>query len=216
VLLENVANLSDHDGGRTFTTIIHNLKGAGYNVSHSVLDSSHFGLPQRRKRLYIVAIRKDLGLKFTFPVPRRTTTRIADVLEAHVNKKYTLSTSALRWHEEHAKKQEAKGNGYKYRLFERWAEATCTITARYSSDGSRALILQSEENPRRLTPREVARLQGFPDSYKLVVSDNQAYRQFGNAVSVPVVRAICRELVSPKAFRQGVRSRAKRRSKFQK
>lgn len=214
-LLENVANLSEHDEGRTLQTITRCLAEAGYKVSHSVLDSAHFGLPQRRKRIYIVCVREDIKCDFTFPRVHTRRTNINVVLEPHVGKKYTLSDTSVEWHEEHARKQEAKGNGFKFRVYPPHSEATCTITARYSSDGSRALIAQPGQNPRRLTPREVARLQGFPDSFKIVGSDNQAYRQFGNAVSVPVVRAICRELVSAKAFRQGTRSRAKRPSKFQ-
>lgn len=127
---------------------------------------------------------------FEFPKPPKTAVKVGDILEKNVPDKYTLSdklwAGTLRRKEEHLK----KGNGFGYSLFNADSPYTNTISARYYKDGSEALIEQKGKNPRKLTPRECARLQGFPEDFKIVVSDNAAYKQFGNSVAVPVIKAI--------------------------
>ena len=109
--------------------------------------------------------------------------------------KYTLSNKLWQGHKRRLKEHRAKGNGFGYSLFDRNSKYTSTISARYYKDGSEILIEQKNKNPRKLTPREAARLQGFPESFKIPVSDTQAYRQFGNSVAVPVISAIAKEMV---------------------
>jgi len=192
VLLENVKRFRSHDGGKTFETIQNVLEGLGYEIYSEVLNAKHFGVPQNRERIYIVGF---LGkTEFKFPKPLNTKTKLGDILESKVDPKYTLSDKLWAGHQRRKLEHKKKGNGFGYSLFNKDSEYTSTISARYYKDGSEILIEQKNKNPRKLTPREAARLQGFPDDYQIPVSDCQAYKQFGNSVAVPVLKAIAKEV----------------------
>jgi DNA (cytosine-5)-methyltransferase 1 len=197
ILLENVKGFKSHDKGNTFSVVSRTLESLGYEVNSKVLNARDFGVPQNRERIYIVAIDRKQCKKneFVFPEPPQKKTRLGDILEKRVDQKYTISDRLWSGHRRRLREHKAKGNGFGYSLFNSESEYTSTISARYYKDGSEILIEQKGKNPRKLTPREAARLQGFPDSFKIPVSDAQAYRQFGNSVAVPVVAAIAREMV---------------------
>lgn len=193
VLLENVKRLKTHDKGKTFRVMKETLEALGYSVSSQVLAAKDFGVPQNRERIYIVAVRDDSV--FEFPTPTYEPTRVGNILEKSIPEKYTISDRLWQGHQRRKLEHKAKGNGFGYSLFNENSPHTNTISARYYKDGSEILIDQGKHiNPRKITPREAARLQGFPDTFKIVVSDAQAYKQFGNSVSVPVVRAISKQL----------------------
>ncbi len=195
VFLENVKRLKTHNKGNTFTVMENTLKELGYNVFHKILAAKDFGIPQNRERIYIIALRD--ANEFEFPLPTNKETRVGDILESNVDAKYTISDRLWEGHQRRKLEHIQKGNGFGYSLFDENSSHTNTISARYYKDGSEILINQGEgRNPRKITPREAARLQGFPDSYKIVVSDVQAYKQFGNSVCVPVIRAIAENLVT--------------------
>lgn len=193
ILLENVKNFKSHDKGNTLKTVIKVLEDLGYSVSYQVLNAKDFGVPQNRERIYIVGY---LGnVKFDFPKPKSVKTRLGDILEDNVDPKYTISDKLWAGHQRRKAMHKSKGNGFGYSLFNENSLYTSTISARYYKDGSEILIEQKNKNPRKLTPREAARLQGFPDSFKIPVSDNQAYKQFGNSVAVPVLNAVAKNMV---------------------
>jgi DNA (cytosine-5)-methyltransferase 1 len=197
-LLENVKNLQSHDHGRTWAVIHDTLTSLGYRVFHKVIDAAAW-VPQHRERVYIVCFdRKVFGddPPFRFPdAPRGARPRLGDILENDPHPKYTLSDRLWTYLQEYADRHRKKGNGFGFGLANPDG-ITRTLSARYFKDGSEILIPQKRKNPRRLTPRECARLMGFPDTYPIVVSDTQAYRQFGNAVVPPVVHAIAREITT--------------------
>ncbi|MFA6608291.1 MAG: DNA cytosine methyltransferase [Candidatus Paceibacterota bacterium] len=192
VFLENVKRFKSHDGGRTFETIKTILEDLGYQVHAKVLNAKDFGVPQNRERIYIVGFLGEVD--FSFPEPSGKKTRLGDILEKNVDPKYTLSDKLWAGHQRRKKEHAAKGYGFGYSMFNEESEYTSTISARYYKDGSEILIEQVGKNPRKLTPREAARLQGFPDTYKLPVSDMQVYKQFGNSVAVPVIKALAKEI----------------------
>ena len=197
-LLENVKQLKGHDNGRTLGVIVERLRNLDYSVDYAILRAADFGVPQNRERIYIVGFDKRLygnDVSFDFPDPPMAATRLGDILEANVDERYTISDRLWLGHQRRKAEHKAKGNGFGYTLFNEDSPYANTISARYYKDGSEILIDQPGKNPRRLTPRECARLQGFPESFVIPVSDTQAYRQFGNSVAVPVVRAIAHELV---------------------
>ena len=195
VLLENVKGFTTHDKGRTFVTVKETLKELGYTVYAKVLNAADFGLPQNRERIFIVAVNRRMfpDHLFEFPEPPRPQTRVGDILEKRVPKKYWLSDKLWEGHQRRLREHRAKGNGFGYSLFTRKSVRTSTISARYYKDGSEILI-ETSTNPRKITPREAARLQGFPETFVIPVSDSQAYRQFGNSVAVNVVDAVAREM----------------------
>jgi DNA (cytosine-5)-methyltransferase 1 len=195
ILLENVKGFLIHDRGRTHTVVTSVLEGLGYHVHSRVLNASDFGVPQNRERIYIVAIRTDLEqiTRFEFPTPPNLPTRVGQILERRVHRKYTLSNKLWSGHKRRLREHRARGNGFGYSLFGPESSRTSTISARYYKDGSEILI-RTKGNPRKITPREAARLQGFPDSFVIPVSDTQAYKQFGNSVAVPVVEAIAKSM----------------------
>ena len=192
-LLENVKQLKGHDNGHTLKTILEHLKVAGYETHFQVLRARDFDVPQNRERIYIVGFLRH-GLSFNFPKPSLIKTQVGDILDKTVDRKYTISDKLWEGHQRRKTENKLKGKGFGYGLFDRDSEYTNTISARYYKDGSEILIKQTNENPRKLTPREAARLQGFPESYHIVVSNVQAYKQFGNSVSVPVIKAIALEM----------------------
>lgn len=200
-LLENVKQLKGHDGGKTLTVIIEQLSKLKYTVNYDVLSAADFGVPQNRKRIYIVGYNKDIfriddNYAFQFPLPTREPTRLGDILEDIVSEKYTITNKIYEGHLRRRADHRNRGNGFGYSLFTKDSPYTNTISARYYKDGSEVLLDQGKgKNPRVLTPRECARLQGFPENYIIPVSDTQAYRQFGNSVAIPVIRAIAKKMV---------------------
>ena len=201
-LLENVKQLKGHDRGRTYKVIEEHLKALNYSVTSAVLRAGDFGVPQNRERIYIVGFDKDyFGLEddfsFEFPVPPKTPTRLGDILEKNVDPKYTISEKLYEGHKRRKAEHKKKGNGFGFTLFDENSEYTNTLSARYYKDGSEILIDQGGNiPPRKLTPRECARLQGFPEEFIIPVSDTRAYKQFGNSVAVPVVRAIAKNMIN--------------------
>lgn len=213
-VLENVKNLLSHDRGRTFAVIRDALtKELKYNIHWKVIDGAHF-VPQHRERILIVGFRQPVALDWSIVrLPDRKRQRLATVLHkidggepflehdgdryfdhkrSVVNAKYTLTHNLWRYLQAYADKHRAKGNGFGFGLVTP-NDITRTLSARYYKDGSEILVKQAG-NPRRLTPRECARLMGFPDTFKIPVSDTRAYKQFGNSVVVPVVREVARVL----------------------
>ncbi|WP_175991556.1 DNA (cytosine-5-)-methyltransferase [Bacillus sp. Marseille-Q1617] len=199
-LLENVKQLRGHNKGKTLETILRVLReDLDYTVEVEVLRAADFGVPQNRERVYIVGFYNPLGGKtipFSFPEPTYEPTRVGDILEDEVDEKYTISDRLYQGHLRRKEEHKKKGNGFGFSLFNTESKYTNTISARYYKDGSEILIDQGpNKNPRKLTPRECARLQGFPKDFVIPVSDTQAYRQFGNSVSVPVVEAIAKNMI---------------------
>ena len=192
LLLENVKGFKSHNKGQTFATVKKSLEDLGYQIYSQVLNSKDFGVPQNRERIYIVAFRD--FVKFNFPLPLKNKTRLGAILEKNVEEKYTISDKLWDGHKRRKIEHQKKGNGFGYSIFDEDSLYTSTISARYYKDGSEILIEQKNDNPRKLTPREAARLQGFPDDFVIPVSDVQAYKQFGNSVSVPVLEAIALEI----------------------
>jgi DNA (cytosine-5)-methyltransferase 1 len=191
-LLENVKNLTSHNKGQTFETIKWTLEDElKYHIFYKVLDAS-FILPQHRERIFIVGFKDPLDFKF--PILPQKKPKIRDVLQKQVDNKYTLSDKLWQYLQDYAAKHRKKGNGFGYGLVD-LDGISRTLSARYYKDGSEILIPKKGKNPRRLTPRECARLLGFPDTFKIVVSDTRAYGQFGNSVAVPVVEAIAQEII---------------------
>jgi len=201
-LLENVKGLKGHDKGRTFKVIISNLEALGYTVASQVLAAKDFNLPQNRERIYIVGFREaEDSHRFSFPSPIKKSVLVGDILEKKVDPKYTISDKLWAGHQRRKEMHLEKGNGFGYSLFNAKSEYVNTISARYYKDGSEILIEQKGKNPRKLTPVEAARLQGFPDELvvkarEAFVSDVQLYKQFGNSVAVNVIRHIAKNMIS--------------------
>lgn len=210
-LLENVKNLQSHDKGRTFDVILRTLReDLGYQVFYKVIDGAHF-VPQHRERIIIVGFREpvhfdwsmvDLPVKGTHtlgeilhkktgePVPDSDGSSYYDQVKHQALDKYTLTDNLWLYLQNYKKKHAAAGNGFGFGLVTP-DSVTRTLSARYYKDGSEILLSQGvQKNPRRLTPRECARLMGFPDSFRIPVSDTRAYKQFGNSVVVPVMEAV--------------------------
>ncbi|HNY35986.1 MAG TPA: DNA cytosine methyltransferase [Candidatus Pacearchaeota archaeon] len=193
IFLENVRNLAGHDNGNTLKTIINTLEELGYKVFNKILNAKDFGVPQNRARIYIIGFKDDVN--FTFPEGLQKKTKVGDILEKKVEDKYTISDRLWAGHQRRKKEHKEKGNGFGYSLFDENSEYTSTISARYYKDGSEILIKQENKNPRKLTPREAARLQGFPENFIIPVSDAQAYKQFGNSVAVPVIKTLAKQII---------------------
>ncbi|OFW62426.1 MAG: DNA (cytosine-5-)-methyltransferase [Actinobacteria bacterium RBG_19FT_COMBO_36_27] len=193
-LLENVKNLQSHNKKNTFKVIIDTLeKELEYNVYFKILDAVDY-VPQHRERIFIVGFKDPV--EFNFPeIKFKKRPRFKDIIEKKVDKKYYLSDHLWDYLQNYAKRHQEKGNGFGFGLTNLDGYSR-TLSARYYKDGSEILIPRNGNNPRRLTPRECARLMGFPESFKIPVSDTQAYRQFGNSVVVPLVMEIAREIVN--------------------
>ena len=193
IFLENVKGFKNHDKGNTFKVVKKTLEDLGYRVFAEVINAKYFGVPQNRERIYIIAF-LDHSIDFKFPTPPNISIKVGDILEEKVADKYTISDRLWAGHKRRKEEHKRKGNGFGYSLFNKNSEYTSTISARYYKDGSEILIAQDGKNPRKLTPREAGRLQGFPDSFKIPVSDTQAYRQFGNSVVINVIEALAKEI----------------------
>ncbi|GAA5225192.1 DNA (cytosine-5-)-methyltransferase [Membranihabitans marinus] len=195
-MLENVKNLVSHDKKKTFKVITETLTELGYSIHYKILDARYY-VPQHRERIIIVGFNKSVFKgkeEFQFPKPKEVQLAIRDILEPKVDDKYTLSDKLWNYLQEYKKKHRAKGNGFGFGLTD-LDGVSRTMSARYYKDGAEILIPQKGKNPRRLTPRECARLQGFPDSFIIPVSDNQAYKQFGNSVATPLIEAVGKNIV---------------------
>lgn len=199
-VLENVKNLESHDGGRTFATIMNVLTNElGYHVQHRVI-SSEAWVPQKRERVFIVGFREPTAFDFkslVLPDPK-SGPKLGSILQPHdeVDPKYTLTPRLWEYLQNYKAKHQSKGNGFGFSLFGP-DDVTRTLSARYYKDGSEVLVDQPGQRPRRLTPLECARLMGFDRGdrrFKIPVSDTQAYRQFGNAVVVPVVEFVAQAM----------------------
>jgi len=190
-MLENVKNLVSHDKGNTFKVIKKTLEELNYNIYYKVLDGKYF-VPQHRERIIIVGFDNEYfegNENFKFPEMTEAKFALKDILLPEVDPKYTLSDKLWNYLQEYAKKHKAKGNGFGFGLAN-LDGISRTMSARYYKDGAEILIPQKGKNPRRLVPRECARLQGFPDNFIIPVSDNQAYKQFGNSVVSPLMQAV--------------------------
>lgn len=220
-VLENVKHLKSHDNGNTFKVILEKLQGLNYAVEHKVINALHF-LPQNRERIVIVGFNKELKPDFNdewslwnyLLLPQVNNKTMKDILHAedgteeiekdyitgplgNVNSKYILTPGVWGSLQRHAQKHKDKGNGFGYSVVGPDSAKCRTLSARYYKDGAEILISRGEgQIPRRMTPRECARLMGFPEEFSIPVSDGQAYRQFGNSVAIPVFDEIAR-LVKP-------------------
>ena len=209
IFLENVKGLKNHDKGNTLKTILSTLDELGYEVSTEILNSKNFGLPQNRERIFIVGWLKEMNKTFQFPygidnnneiifekenLNNVKSTNVGNILLKNPDAKYTISDKLYAGHIRRRKEHKEKGNGFGFSSVNENTQYTSTISARYYKDGSEILIEQKDANPRKLTPREAANLQGYPENYIIPVSDNQAYKQFGNSVSVPVIQTIFEEI----------------------
>ena len=196
--LENVKNLTSHDKGNTFRVIRETLEELNYSLHYQVMDGQTY-VPQHRERIMIVGFDKERyhgEEKFEFPEQHKATMSVKDILDPNIDPKYTLSDKLWEYLQNYAEKHRAKGNGFGYGLVD-LDGITRTLSARYYKDGSEILIPQGKgKNPRRLSPRECARLMGYPDKYRIdQVSDVQAYRQCGNSVIVPLITAISEQII---------------------
>jgi DNA (cytosine-5)-methyltransferase 1 len=213
IFLENVKGLRSHDKGQTLKTILNVLRNdLGYYVPEpEVLNAKHFGVPQNRERIFIVGFRKDLGItEFTYPKPTDKNKVLKDILEEdEVSVKYYLSKQYLKTLKDHKARHANKGNGFGYEIIEEDETANAVVCV---GMGRERNLLHDDrltnfvpvtkiksgvnrEGVRKMTPREWARLQGYPDDYKIIVSDAQAYKQFGNSVAVPAIQATAKQII---------------------
>lgn len=212
-LLENVKGLISHDKGYTLQVILRTLTAIGYSCNipkniikngtpkeiqteakKMVLKSIDFGVPQNRQRIYIVLWRDGLIDNFEYPIALNKKTRVGDILEANPDKKYTISDRLWDGHKRRKTENKINGKGFGFGLVNPESPYTNTISARYYKDGSEILIEQKNLNPRKLTPREAARIQGFPEDFIPSHSNVNAYKQFGNSVSVPVIENLAKAI----------------------
>ena len=196
LLLENVKNLQSHDKGRTWQVIRNTLEELNYWVFAKIIDAKYW-TPQHRERIYIVCFDRDqfpIKPAFEYPdPPKGELPKLANILNPNPEERYTLTDHLWTYLQNYAAKHQAKGNGFGFGLA-KLDGTTRTLSARYHKDGSEILVPQEGRNPRRLTPAECARLMGYPEGLPIVVSDTQAYRQFGNSVVVPVATAIAEQI----------------------
>ena len=213
--LENVKGLTNHRSGKTLATTLNVLRNdLGYIVpTPQIMNAKNFGVPQNRERIFIVGFRSDLGIKeedFSYPTPTDTTKTIRDIMEKEpVSAKYYLSTTYLECLKKHKARNEAKGNGFGYEIKDLDGVSNTIVTGGMGRE--RNLIIDkrlkdftpvthikgkvNREGVRRMTPREWARLQGFPDNFKIEVADVSAYKQFGNSVAIPAIQATAQNLI---------------------
>lgn len=198
-LLENVKNLKSHDEGKTFKVIEETLSNLGYHVKISVLNSMEYGnIPQNRERIYIVGFKnEEYKNKFSFPEKIKLTKKIPDILEENVQEKYYYNGKPL--YEKLKKFIKEEGKVYQWRrqyVRENKSGVCPTLTANMGTGGHNVPIIKDKKGIRKLTPLECARIQGFPESFKLPqIADSALYKQIGNSVSVPVVEAVARQMM---------------------
>ena len=210
IFCENVKGLQIHDKGRTYKVIKKSFEQIGYTVYEKVLNSKDFGVPQNRERIYIVAFRKDIDSSgFTFPEGNNSDTKISDIMEEHeVSVKYYLSTAYLDTLKRHRARHEALGHGFGYEIRDISGQAGALVCGGMGRE--RNLIVDkrltnfvpvthikgevNRQGIRKMTPREWARLQGFPDDYKLSQADTHLYKQLGNSVTVNVIESIAENI----------------------
>jgi len=197
-VLENVKNLRSHDKGKTFLIIINTLRDLGYNIHTQIIDAQQF-VPQHRERIFIVGFKDPLPFEFPVVSSKRIKTSseravLGNILDKSADPKYTLTDKLWEYLQNYAKKHQAAGNGFGFELVGP-NDVTRTLSARYYKDGSEILVYQKGKNPRRLTPNECRKLMGYPEGFKIVVSDAAAYKQFGNSVVVPVVSAVAEKVM---------------------
>ena len=213
IFLENVKGLRSHDKGRTLATILNVLReDLGYYVPKpQIINAKEFGVPQNRERIFIVGFRQDLGIKeFDYPEPTNKKIILKDILEIEkVSVKYYLSEVYLQTLRDHKARHESKGNGFGYEIISDSGIANAVVCGGMGrernlvyddrlTDFTPVTNIKGEVNKegiRKMTPREWARLQGYPDSYRIVVSDAQAYKQFGNSVAVPAIQATAKKII---------------------
>lgn len=210
IFCENVKGLTIHDKGRTFDIIKGTLEELGYTVHARVLNSRNFGVPQNRERIYIVAFRNDIdSTDFKFPESTDSSKRIKDIIEEQpVSVKYYLSDVYMETLRRHRTRHEAKGNGFGYKIRD-WEDVAGAIVCggmgrernllidKRQTDLTPVTHIKGEVNKegiRKMTPREWARLQGYPDTFRLPLADVHLYKQLGNSVSVPVIKAIAENI----------------------
>lgn len=203
IFLENVSNLEAHDGGNTLKTIKQKLKSIGYRTFAKVLNASDYNVPQSRKRIYIIAFRNNLGVKdFSFPEVQTQITCVNDILEQTVDSKYTISRNDIVISDDSDHKISKKlirigsvGPGRQgERIYSVQGPAT-TLSSQGGGPGGKTGIYKVGKITRILTPRECARVMGFPDNFILVGTDFDAYTQFGNSVVVNVIQEITKEII---------------------
>ena len=192
LFLENVKNIERHDGGRTFSVIKDSIEDLGYDFKYAIIDSSTV-VPQRRIRCYMVCFRKDLKVDFKFPDFPGKPIPLKSILEENVSPKFTISDKLWQGHVNRTQRNLERGTGFTAFTAD-LEKPSKTLVARYGKDGKECLIPQKENNPRLLTPRECARLQGYPDKFSTAVAKTPAYKQFGNSVAVPVVSRIAKNI----------------------
>lgn len=198
-LLENVKNLKSHDDGKTFRIIEETLKNLGYHIKPKVLNSMEYGnIPQNRERIYIVGFKnKKYTDNFSFPEPVKLTKKITDLLENNVPEKYYYNGKPLYEKLKGAIKEEGKVYQWRRQYVRENKSGVCpTLTANMGMGGHNVPIIKDKKGIRKLTPLECARIQGFPDNYKLPeIADSALYKQFGNSVSVPVIEAVAKQMM---------------------
>ncbi|MCQ2337023.1 MAG: DNA cytosine methyltransferase [Paludibacteraceae bacterium] len=214
--LENVKGLVIHDKGRTFKTILNTLEEVGYTVPNpQIVNAMYFGVPQHRERIYIVGFRKDLGIKkedFTYPQQKEISKKWIDVREENpVPAKYYLSTQYITTLINHKARHEAKGHGFGYDIIPDDGIAHAIVVGGMGRESNLVIDFRqtnltpttrikgevNKQGWRKMTPREWARLQGYPDNFKIVVADASAYKQFGNSVAVPAIQATAEQILKP-------------------
>lgn len=193
LFLENVRNIQRHDGGYTFKVIQESIEEIGYDFKYAIIDSSSL-VPQRRVRCYMVCFRKDLNIEFNFPKLNNDPIPLKSILEKEADEKYTISDKLWAGHINRTKRNLERGTGFTAFTAD-INKPSNTLVARYGKDGKECLIAQQGKNPRFLTPRECARLQGFPDEFVIPDAKTPAYKQFGNSVAVPVIDHIAKNII---------------------
>lgn len=190
VFLENVSNFERHDKGNTLRTVKKELAALGYELKDPRVIDASLVVPHRRKRIYMVAIRNGA---YEFPEIKQQKHKLADILEKNAPDKYTISDRLWQSHQDRTIRNKKKGNGFAHYVVDLNGVAN-TLTSRYGKDGRENLVPQAEKNPRMLTPRECARLMGFPENFVLPEAKTPAYRQFGNSVCVPIIKILAESL----------------------
>lgn len=191
VFLENVKNILNHDSGQTFKTIEETITELGYSFSYKIINAETY-VPQKRVRCYMVCLR-DTNEKFVFPERDGEPLPLRSILEKKVEDRFTISDKLWEGHQRRTSNNIARGTGFTAFCADLDKPAN-TIVARYGKDGKECLIPQKGKNPRMLTPRECARIQGFPEEYLIPVAKTAAYKQFGNSVALPVIEDITKQI----------------------